>query len=222
MAPVLEVEHLSRNIAGRPVITDLSFTLEAGQTVTVTGASGSGKTTLLRLLVRLDPPDAGVVRLHGQDTAAMDPRALRRRMAYVAQDPEMLPGTVMDNLRAGPRLFGEEIDPEEARRVLRLLGLEGREEDQARELSAGQRLRVALARALQNRPDVLLLDEPTAKLDDVSRRRVEELLGDLVDRLDVGLVMVTHDDRQAERLGQNVVRLGGPEDGGPVARGVTA
>lgn len=209
MPPVLETRSLARAIGGRPVLRDVTFAVEPRQIVAVTGDSGSGKTTLLRLLVRLDPADAGTVRLHGEDTAGMDPRGLRRRAAFVAQDPAMLAGTVRDNLETGPRLRGEAPDPARIDEVLRLLRLEERTDDCAEDLSAGQKLRVALARALQNRPDLLLLDEPTAKLDADARERVESLLRRLRDETGTAILLVTHDESQAARLADRVLRLAG-------------
>jgi putative ABC transport system ATP-binding protein len=166
------------------------------------GPSGSGKSTLLRLLNRLADPVEGTVRFHGTDVRELDPLDLRRRVGLVPQLPAPVPGTVADNVCFGPRLHGEDVDPE---RPLRLAGLDpGFAERDASRLSVGEQQRVMLARALALEPEVLLLDEPTAALDDDSKGAVERALASLED---VSFVIVTHDSAQAKRLGEDVIRL---------------
>jgi putative ABC transport system ATP-binding protein len=186
---------------GRPVLRDLSLAIERGATA-ILGPSGSGKSTLLRLLNRLADPDVGVVRFHGEDVRALDPLELRRRAVLVPQLPAPLPGSVADNVRYGPALLGRVVDP---RPALELAGLDGDfvERDAAR-LSVGEQQRVMLARALALEPEVLLLDEPTAALDERAKDSVEATLAGL-DGL--SLVLVTHERAQAERLARRVVRL---------------
>jgi putative ABC transport system ATP-binding protein len=172
------------------------------------GPSGSGKSTLLRLLNRLADPDQGSVRFHGTDVRELDPLELRRRVGLVPQLPAPVPGSVADNVCFGPRLHGEEVDPEPP---VRLAGLDPSflERDASR-LSVGEQQRVMLARALALEPEVLLLDEPTAALDDVAKAAVEHALRGL---RGVSLVVVTHEQAQAERLAQRTIRL----DAGRVA-----
>jgi putative ABC transport system ATP-binding protein len=184
------------------VLRDLSLAIEPGSTA-VLGPSGSGKSTLLRLLNRLADPDEGSVRFHGEDVRLVDPLELRRRAVLVPQLPAPLPGSVAENVRYGPALRGNHVDPLPP---LRLAGLDAAyaERDAAR-LSVGEQQRVMLARALALDPEVLLLDEPTAALDDRAKRGVEETLAGLT----CSTVLVTHDRAQAERLAGRVVELGG-------------
>jgi putative ABC transport system ATP-binding protein len=179
----------------------LSLTIEPGATA-VLGPSGSGKSTLLRLLNRLADPDEGSVRFHGEDVRGLDPLEVRRRAVLVPQLPAPLPGSVAENVRYGPGLMGDEVDP---LRPLELAGLDtsyaGRD---AGRLSVGEQQRVMLARALALDPEVLLLDEPTAALDDRAKRGVEETLAELR----CSTVLVTHERAQAERLAQRVIELG--------------
>jgi len=190
------------------VLRDVSLTIGSGSTALL-GPSGSGKSTLLRLLNRLADPDSGTVRFHDTDVRELDPLELRRRVGLVAQLPAPVPGSVADNVCFGPRLRGEDIDPEEP---VRLAGLDSSflERDASR-LSVGEQQRVMLARALALQPEVLLLDEPTAALDEDAKGAVEAALSGL---RDVSLVVVTHDRAQADRLASSVVRL----EGGRVAR----
>ena len=171
------------------------------------GPSGSGKSTLLRLLNRLADPDAGVVRFRGEDLRELDVLGLRRRVTLVAQLPAPFPGTVAENVRYGPRLAGMEADVPGA---LAHAGLDAAyaERETAR-LSVGEQQRVMLARALALEPDVLLLDEPTAALDEAARGGVEDTLRRLADESGLSLVLVTHERDQARRLATRTLELEG-------------
>jgi putative ABC transport system ATP-binding protein len=204
-APVLfELRDVSLDRAGRRVLDSVSAAIAPGATAVV-GPSGSGKSTLLRLLNRLADPDRGEVAYRGRLLDAYDPLALRREVALVPQLPALLEGTVEANLRYAARLAGEEHEPE---RCLALAGLgdEFADRDVAR-LSVGERQRAMLARALAQRPRVLLLDEPTSALDPAAREGVEATLLRLRRELDISLILVTHDPEQARRLGERALRL---------------
>ena len=194
---------------GTRVLHDVSFTIEPGATALL-GPSGSGKSTILRLLNRLADPDAGVVRMHGEDVRAGDVLALRRRAVLVPQLPAPLPGTVADNVRDGPSLVGRTVDVPP---LLESAGLDGSfEEREAAQLSVGEQQRVMLARSLALDPEVLLLDEPTSALDETARDAIERTLAELAERMSI--VLVSHDRAQAERLTNRTVRI----DAGRVAR----
>ena len=183
------------------MLREVTLSVPSGATAVV-GPSGCGKSTLLRLLNRLADPDEGVVRFHGKDVRELDPLDLRRRVGLVPQLPAPVPGSVADNVRFGPRLDGQEVDPAGP---LRLAGLDESFLDRdASRLSVGEQQRVMLARALALEPEVLLLDEPTASLDAAATAAVEDALTTLPD---ISVVLVTHDAAQAERLADRTVRL---------------
>jgi putative ABC transport system ATP-binding protein len=183
------------------VLHDVTLAIPSGTTALL-GPSGSGKSTLLRLLNRLADPDEGTVRFHGTDVRELDPLELRRRVGLVPQLPAPMPGTVADNVAFGPRLHGQDVDPEPP---LRLAGLDASFTDRdASRLSVGEQQRVMLARALALEPEVLLLDEPTASLDAAATGAVEDALQGL---RGVSLVLVTHDRGQAERLAERTIEL---------------
>lgn len=169
------------------------------------GPSGSGKSSLLRLLCRLADPDEGAVCFHGADVRDTDPLELRRRACLVPQLPAPVEGTVADNVRYGPGLIGRDADVDA---LLEQAGLDPSFADRAPErLSVGEQQRVMLARALALTPEVLLLDEPTAALDEAARGGVERTLARLAAEGEVSMVLVTHERGQADRLAHRVVSL---------------
>jgi putative ABC transport system ATP-binding protein len=189
---------------GRVIFSALSVELKEGMTALV-GPSGAGKSTLLRLLNRLADPDSGTIHYRGRDIRGYDVLALRREIALVPQLPALLPGSVAENVSYGPGLCERRCDLE---RALALAGLDSAfAEREARQLSVGEQQRVMLARALALEPAVLLLDEPTAALDERSRDAVERTLLALHAQLSAALIVVTHDQTQARRLGERVLVL---------------
>jgi putative ABC transport system ATP-binding protein len=178
--------------------------IERGSTA-VLGPSGTGKSTLLRLLNRLADPSAGVVRFGGSDVRDLDVLGLRRRAVLVPQTPAPLPGTVAENVEYGPSLAGRQADVE---RCLVEAGLDPSfAPREGRRLSVGEQQRLMLARALALEPEALLLDEPTAALDEEARDGVEQTLQALHDRTGVSCVLVTHDRGQARRLATETIEL---------------
>ncbi len=203
--PVLfELREVGLTRGGRPVLDSVSAAIPVGATAIV-GPSGSGKSTLLRLLNRLADPDRGEISYRDRALASCEPLSLRREVALVPQLPALLEGTVESNLRYAAGLAGRSLELE---RCLRLAGLgpEFAGRDVAK-LSVGEQQRTMLARALAQRPDVLLLDEPTSALDHVARDAIEAALAELRRELEISVVLVTHDPEQARRLGEWVVRI---------------
>jgi len=201
---LFELRDVGVDRGGREVLRGLSIELPEGASC-VAGPSGCGKSTLLRLLNRLADPQRGWVLYRGADVRERDVLELRREVCLVPQLPALLEGSVADNVRYGAGLAGREPD---VGRMLELAGLDGGDaEREAARLSVGEQQRVSLARALALEPQVLLLDEPTSALDPESRGAVEATLLELQERLELSLVLVTHDLAQAGRLADWVVRL---------------
>ena len=213
---LFELDSVSYSRGGRAVLSELTARLPRGATC-VAGPSGSGKSTLLRLLNRLADPDSGRVAYEGVDVRERDVLELRREVCLVPQLPALLEGTVGENIRFAAELGGREPDPP---RLLDLAGLDASfAERDATRLSVGEQQRAMLARALALEPSVLLLDEPTSALDADATGAIERTLNGLRERLQISLVLVTHDLAQARRMAKWVVRV---EDGRAVEQGPVA
>jgi putative ABC transport system ATP-binding protein len=205
----LEARGVTLRLDGKTVLDRISLGVAEGETLVILGPSGSGKSMLLRTLVRLHAADEGTVLLDGGPVSDIDPVDLRQRVNLVQQQPAMLEGTVEENLRYGPELAG--VPPKEiGERIAKALEDSSLAEDflfrRAEKLSGGERQRVAIARAHAMRPEVLLLDEPTAALDPRTTRNVEEAISRLKEE-GYTLIVVTHDIEQASRLGDRTVML---------------
>jgi len=203
----LRAENLSYEMEGDRILDRISLDVASGETVAIVGPSGAGKSSLLRLLDRLDEPTEGTVYLDGTDYRTMDPQTLRKRVGLVPQTPALRPGTVRENVTIGPRLRGETVSEERLADLLDAVGLAGYADRDASDLSGGEAQRIAIARTVINDPEVLLLDEPTASLDSAAEAEVERLLADLLASGGRTVVLVTHDERQAERLADRVARM---------------
>jgi thiamine transport system ATP-binding protein len=192
-------------VAGTPIVESVSLDVAAGERVAVLGPSGAGKSTILRVVAGLQAPSAGRVLLDGRDVAGVPPH--RREAGLVFQDAVLFPHRdVAGNVGFGPKVAGMGARERRARvaEALELVGLAGMEARDVSTLSGGEAQRVALARALATRPRVLLLDEPLGALDGPLRRRLQDDLRALFERLELTAVHVTHDVGEAFALGDRV------------------
>ena len=191
---------------GRLVLDGAGLDVPPGAVTALTAPSGSGKSTLLRCCTRLLEVEAGTVRLGGRDVRELPATELRRRVGLVPQQPAMLPGTVEANVRHGAP--GADVAA-----ALEAAGLDaafaGRD---AQRLSGGEQARVAIARALSREPAVLLLDEPTAALDQEAADRLAATLRRLAG-LGLGVCAATHDRRWAEHVADREQALAPPGAG---------
>lgn len=184
------------------VLPGVSVAIPRGGVLALIGASGCGKTTLLNILAGFDAPDAGTVTLEGRPCGGPGPDR-----AVVFQEPALFPWlTALENVEIGLEAAGI---PSAARRaraldMLTLTGLSGRENQIPAELSGGQKQRVSLARILALSPPVLLMDEPFAALDAITREQMQLLLVTLHARIGMGIILVTHDVEEALLLGDEV------------------
>src|ERR1700752_4493324 len=204
---ILRAENLGRSVPGKILVAGASFEVRKGETLAIVGPSGSGKSSLLRLLNRLGEPTSGTVYLDGTDYRQIPPRELRRRVGMVLQRPFLFPGKVADNLQFGPTQRGQTLSPTQIAELLAGVGLSGFESRDVSNLSGGEAQRVAVARALANSPEALLLDEPTSALDEAAKREVETLILQIGQEHGIPCVLVTHEAAQAQRLAERALVL---------------
>ncbi len=208
----LEFRQVSYRIGGNSILDNLNFSIEAGRTLVLLGRSGSGKTTALKMLNGLLFPSNGQVFVEDRATTDWDLIQLRRSIGYVIQEVGLFPHfTIGENVGLVPRLQGWPPD-RVAARVAELLHQVGLEPTQfldryPRQLSGGQRQRVGVARALAAEPKLLLFDEPFGALDPVTRVELQDQFLELRDRLRKTSIFVTHDVREALRLGTEIALL---------------
>jgi len=207
---LIEARDIGKSFAGgaSPVLRGVSLALGPGETVALTGESGSGKSTFLHIVAGLETADSGALRVCGADPGALSDAgraALRReRLGIVFQQFNLVPSlTAEANVAFQARLAGRH-DPARVSALLGRLGLSDAARKYPEELSGGQQQRVAVARALAAGPSLILADEPTGNLDEATGDAVLEAMLALVREAGAGLLMVTHSERLAGRLGRRL------------------
>jgi putative ABC transport system ATP-binding protein len=190
---------------------DVTFTIEAGAFVALTGASGSGKSTLLHMIGAIERPDSGTIRSNGTEVTALRGAAqadYRRTVGFVFQRYNLLPGlTALDNVIAPVLPYRTRWDKRDrARQLLAAVGLAGRERSLPARMSGGEQQRIAIARALINTPVLLLADEPTGNLDSGNATEILDLLARLRAEHDMTIVLASHDPQIAARS-ERLIRL---------------
>jgi putative ABC transport system ATP-binding protein len=217
-APIIAAEAVSKvygsGTSAVTALTGVQLSVEAGERVAILGKSGSGKSTLMNLIGGLDVPTTGTLRVAGQNLGALSRRQLAdyrlARVGFVFQSFHLIPTkTVAENVELPLVLAGRPAAErrQRAREVLAAVGLDHRLDHRPTQLSGGERQRTAVARALVNRPAVLLADEPTGNLDSSSAAAVMDLLFARVRDHGMTLLLVTHDEDLAKRYAGRVVRV---------------
>ncbi len=205
---MLELRHIHKTYEGKPLLNDISFQLDSGETICLLGASGSGKSTLLRMIAGLEAPNSGSILFNDLDLASTPPHL--RDFGLVFQDYALFPHlNVNDNVAFGlrmRRLGGDEI----AQRVvnsLELVNLKSFEKRKVTDLSGGEQQRVALARALAIRPRLLMFDEPLGALDRALREDLLNQLRVILHQTKIPAIYVTHDQEEAFTIADRVLIL---------------
>lgn len=199
---ILEIKNLVREVPTRngpkTIVRNISYTFEKGRIYNILGPSGAGKSSFLRLLNRLDEPTRGQVVFMGNSYDQCPACGLRRQIGYLFQTPYLFPGTVRENL-----LYAEDkLTEEDIRHLVKQCRIPPDIiDDSVENLSIGEKQRIALARLLAMKPEVILLDEPTSALDPTYTRAIENLIKSIVGETRVTVIMVTHNPEQALRMG---------------------
>lgn len=208
MTAFLALQRLVKRFGETAAVDDLSLGMERGEVLALLGPSGSGKTTALRLLAGFETPDSGSVVVDGTDVTSLP--AARRRFGMVFQHYALFPHLdVGENVAFGLQGAPRDAVAERVVKALALVDLAGLERRRVSELSGGQQQRVALARALAPEPRVLLLDEPLSNLDPALRERTRRELREVIRRIGITTVLVTHEQDEAFELGDRIALLRG-------------
>lgn len=201
---MLSGKNLFKSYGSLPVVRGVDIQVNKGEIVSIVGSSGAGKSTLLHILGSLDRPDEGEVTLNGTSLQALSPRKLaafrNKHIGFIFQFHHLLPEfSAVENVCIPGWLAGEKKKETEKRAVelLELLGLGQRLENKPNQLSGGEQQRVAVARALINRPDIVFADEPTGNLDSINAGELHQLFIQLRDRFQQTFLIVTHNEALA-------------------------
>lgn len=202
---MIQLQGITKRFGNLQVLRGIDLEIKAGEVVSIVGPSGAGKTTLLQIMGTLDRPDSGSVVIDGTEVNSLKERELaafrNRHIGFVFQFHQLLPEfTAVENVMIPAFIAG--LPPSEAENraleMLQLLGLQERAQHKPNELSGGEKQRVAVARALMNRPAVILADEPSGSLDTHNKEELHRLFFELRDRLGQTFVIVTHDEGLAQ------------------------
>lgn len=201
---MITTENITKKFGSLEVLRGVSLRVEKGEIVSITGPSGAGKTTLLQIIGTLDRPTSGKVYIHDTDISTLNETKLslfrNKEIGFVFQFHRLLPEfTAEENVMIPALISGANMHDsrKEAQRLLEYLGLGNRCHHKPEELSGGEKQRVAVARALVNKPSVLLADEPSGSLDSHNRKELHKLFFDLRDEFRQTILIVTHDEELA-------------------------
>lgn len=208
---MIEVRNIKKSFGSLEVLKGIDLNIERGKVVSIVGPSGAGKTTLLQIMGTLDKPDSGSVIIDGVDVMKLGDakRSVFRNkhMGFVFQFHQLLPEfTALENVMM-PALIGGTSKREAKKRaeeLLAFMGLSDRASHKPNELSGGEKQRVAVARALVNKPDVVFADEPSGSLDTQNKEELHRLFFDLRDQIGQTFVIVTHDEQLADLTDQKI------------------
>jgi phospholipid/cholesterol/gamma-HCH transport system ATP-binding protein len=214
-APAIAVEDLQKSFGTQKVLNGVSLTVRRGETLAVLGRSGTGKSVLLRLIVGLEKPDSGSVRLQGKEIASLglDQLAeIRMNMGFLFQHAALYDSLTVEQNVAFPlehhkREMSKSEQADRVRKLLAEVGMEGNLEKMPSDISGGMQKRVGLARALALEPAILLLDEPTAGLDPISSGEIDDLVLKLQAEHQMASIVVTHDLHSAKTIADRLALL---------------
>lgn len=214
---MIKLSHVTKRYPnGHDALKDVSFDIEAGEMVFLAGHSGAGKSTLFKLITRIEKPTSGQILVDNQNLSRLKRSkipALRREIGVIFQDHKLLMDrSVFDNVALPLIVIGMPHDEiqKRVRAALGKVGLAGKEKQLPITLSGGEQQRVGIARAVINRPNILLADEPTGNLDETLSDEIIDIFADF-NRVGVTVMIATHDLRQIERLGSRTLQLANGE-----------
>ncbi len=213
---MIEVKDITKSFGSLQVLKGINLHIDAGEVVSIVGPSGAGKTTLLQIMGTLDRADSGELIIGGTDVYALKEKELsafrNKEIGFVFQFHQLLPEfTAIENVML-PSLIhhGDTVNArKKAKELLQWMGLEDRMEHKPAELSGGEKQRVAVARALINKPSIVLADEPSGSLDSKNKEELHQLFFDLRNKIGQTFIIVTHDESLANRTDRTIHLLDG-------------
>lgn len=208
---MIEIQHINKSYGSLQVLRDINLTIEQGEVVSIVGASGAGKTTLLQIIGTLDSPDSGSIIYDGTDVTKMGERKLaafrNEHIGFVFQFHNLLPEfTAVENICMPALIKGKSMKEarKDAEELMEFLNITSRADHKPAELSGGEQQRVAVARALINKPTVVLADEPSGNLDSVHAKELHRLFFELRDRYRQTFMIVTHNEELAKTADREI------------------
>jgi phospholipid/cholesterol/gamma-HCH transport system ATP-binding protein len=212
--PVVALRGLHKSYGAQKVLNGIDLTVGSGQTLVVLGRSGTGKSVLLKLIVGLQKPDAGSILIHGQEVTGAGVEAMneiRKTMGFLFQHAALYDSLTVEENVAFPLRRNGKMSPavrgDRVRGLLAAVGMADALQKMPSDLSGGMQKRVGLARALALEPRILLLDEPTAGLDPITSREIDDLILQLQKERDVASIVVTHDLHSAKTIADRILLL---------------
>lgn len=216
---MINLEGITKSFGSLQVLKGIDLTIDEGEVVSIVGPSGAGKTTLLQIMGTLDSPDTGRIILNGTEVNQLNGKQLsafrNQEIGFVFQFHQLLPEfTALENTMIPALIAGESAGKARSRamEMLAMMGLKERASHKPAELSGGEKQRVAVARALINRPSAVLADEPSGSLDTQNKEELHRLFFDLRDRLGQTFVIVTHDEALASKTDRKIHIIDGKID----------
>ena len=207
---MLEVKHISKAYKDNVILEDINFTIKKGEVISIVGNSGCGKSTILKCLNRIENISSGEILLNGKDITEYKVEELRQKIGLVFQDYNLFEHlTIIDNLTIGLiklKGYSKESATNEALKLLSKLKLLDKVNNYPDELSGGEKQRIAIARTLLMKPDIILLDEPTSALDKSMKKEVLKLIGNLV-KEDLTLIIVSHEDDFVKKVSDKIITI---------------
>ena len=207
---MLEVKHISKAYKDNVILEDINFTIKKGEVISIVGNSGCGKSTILKCLNRIENISSGEIILNGKDITEYKVEELRQKIGLVFQDYNLFEHlTIIDNLTIGLikiKGYSKESATSEALKLLSNLKLLDKVNNYPDELSGGEKQRIAIARTLLMKPDIILLDEPTYALDKSMKKEVLKLIGNLV-KEDLTLIIVSHEDDFVKKVSDKIITI---------------